>query len=91
MKKTTLETDIKKAIKTYLQYTGWYVFNILQGLGAHKGISDFIAVKNGRTLFLEVKKPGGKQSVNQEEFEREIIQHGGEYYVVCSIDDVEKL
>ena len=56
------ESAIKKYIKTYLQYRGWFIFHILQGVGSRRGVSDFIAVKDGRVLFLEVKTATGRQS-----------------------------
>ncbi len=91
MKKMTPETAIKKTIKQFLQYNRWYIFPILQGLGAHKGVSDFIAIKDGRTIFLEVKTPKGKQSEYQKEFERQVVEHGGEYYIVHGIDDIKEI
>ena len=85
------ENDIKKQIKTYLSYLGWYSFPLMQGLGSQRGLPDRIAIKDGRVLFLEIKRPGGKQSEGQIEFEKIIKSHGGEYYVVRSIEDVDKI
>jgi hypothetical protein len=42
-----LEGQIKASVKDYLLRTGWHAFPVLQGLGAYKGISDLIAVKDG--------------------------------------------
>ena len=93
MKKQTPESIVKAAVKKYLYYQGWYSFPILQGLGAHKGIADRIAVKNDTTLFIECKSPKGKLSPNQEQFGYTITYHGGlhlHYIVVRYIKDLIK-
>jgi len=87
-KKPTPETVIKRQVKQYLKLKGWFVFHILQGLGAYKGIPDFIACKDGRVIFLEIKSPNGKQSENQKTFERQLVLQKCVYLLV---DDVEQL
>ena len=82
------ENDVKKMVKQYLTLMEWFHFHILQGLGAFIGIPDRIAIKNGRVLFLEIKKPGGKLSPGQIIFRDLILSHGGEYY---KIDDLDRL
>jgi len=86
------ENDVKKQVKQYLSLKGYFHFHILQGLGAYKGIPDIIAIKNNRVLFLEIKKPvGWKQSDYQKQFQADIEEHGGEYYLVKSLDDLVKI
>jgi len=87
-KPLTPEGIIKLQVKRYMQWKKWFIFPVLQGIGAHKGISDFIAVKDGRVLFIETKTPKNKQSSDQKEFEQEITSHGGEYFVVRSLDEM---
>ena len=82
------ENDVKKQIKQYLTLMEWFYFHILQGLGAFIGIPDRIAIKNGRVLFLEIKKPGGKLSPGQIIFRDMILSHGGEYYRIDNLDDL---
>ncbi|MCE5285184.1 MAG: VRR-NUC domain-containing protein [Pelosinus sp.] len=84
------EKAIKRQIKAFLQYRGWFVFHILQGVGSYKGVSDFIAVKEGRVLFIEVKTTRGRQSEVQLQFEADIGRHGGEYLLARSLEDVAK-
>ena len=84
------ENEVKKQVKDYLNLKGYFHYPNLQGLGAYKGIPDRIAIKNGRVLFIEVKKPGAKQSVNQLAFQSEIWQHGGHYILVKCLDDLIK-
>jgi len=84
----TPETALKRQIRDYLRLKGWFVFHVLQGLGAYRGISDMIALKAGRVVFLEVKSPRGKQNENQRKFQQDVEDHGGEYWLVKSLDDV---
>jgi len=82
------ENEIKKQVKQYLTLMGWFSFHILQGLGSFLGIPDRIAIKGGRVLFLEIKKPGGKLSPGQIIFRDMILSHGGEYYKVDDLDSL---
>lgn len=85
------ENDIKLQVKQYLSLKGWYHFPILQGLGSFDGIPDRIAIKNGRTIYLEMKKPGGKQSPAQIEFEWNITNQKGEYFLIDNLDELIKI
>jgi len=85
------ENDIKKQVKQYLSLKGYFHFHIMQGLGAYKGIPDIIAIKNNRVLFLEIKRPGGRQSDYQKQFQANIEGQGGEYYLIKSLEDLVKI
>jgi len=94
MKKTQVkitENDIKRQIKQLLSLKGYFHFHILQGLGAYRGIPDIIAIKNNRVLFLEIKRPGGRQSDYQKQFQADIEGQGGEYYIVKCLEDLIKI
>jgi Holliday junction resolvase len=83
------EADIQRACKEWLQYHGWFVFKVHQSLGSYKGISDLIAIKNGRTIFVEIKTPKGRLSKQQEAFCEAIERHGGQYIVARGVEDLE--
>jgi len=85
------ETDILRQIRARLQWDKWLVIRHQQGLGCHKGLSDLTALKNGQTVYIEVKKPGGRQSDVQKDFQADIEAHGGVYVLAKSVDDVEFL
>ena len=87
MKKTTGETAVKQQVKHYLRLKGWLVFHNLAGLGCYPGISDFTAIKDGRTVWIEVKTPTGKQSERQLMFQEHVEGHGGEYVIIKSLED----
>lgn len=62
-------------------------------MAAHtmKGTPDIILIKDGIFIGLEVKRPGGKQSDDQKEFEKKCLKAGGQYHIVTSLDDVRAL
>ena len=82
------ENDVKKVCRDYMKVTGWFRFHILQGLGCFPGITDDIAIKNGNVLFIEYKRPGGKQRECQREFQIFIESHGGIYLLVKCLEDL---
>ena len=89
MKKPTPENAVKAEVKKYLHLTGWFVFPILQGLGAYRGISDMIAIKNGLVLFVECKSKRGSLSGDQMRFREHVRWNGGHYVVARGYEDVK--
>ena len=89
--KTQKETYIRRSITDALRLAGWAVFYIFQGLGSYKGISDLIAIKDGLTVYIEVKTETGRQSEYQKQFERIVTDHGGKYYLARSVNDIAEL
>jgi len=87
--KSTPENAIKRQIKDWLKWNGWFSFPILQGLGSYKGIPDLIAIKDGVVLFIEVKAPKGRLTPNQKQFRQDLVEHGGIYVIARDCDDVE--
>lgn len=85
------ENDIKRQVKEYLDVKGWFNFPLIAGLGSYPGLPDRIAIKGGRVLFLEIKRPGGKQSKYQKQFQANIEKAGGEYILVDSIESIMKV
>lgn len=73
MKIKITENDVKKQIMQGLEYQGWKVWRINNaGIYSKKtngyyfhgsaGISDLLAIKNDKMLFIECKRPKGKLS-----------------------------
>lgn len=58
-----------------------------------KGLSDLLAIKNGRHVWIEVKKSEKeKQRESQATFQKDIESAGAEYYLVSSgIEILQKL
>lgn len=56
------------------------------------GVADIILIRpGGRVVFLEVKRPSGKQSDSQVAFQARCRLAEAEYYVVTSLGDVQRL
>jgi hypothetical protein len=87
-KGTITEGAILAALRNYLRLRGWYVIRHQQSMGSHKGLSDLTAIKDGITVYLETKRPGGRLSPVQEQFRMAIEGHGGIYRVVASYEEV---
>lgn len=57
-----------------------------------KGIPDIIGIIGGRFYGIEVKIGKDRQSADQKEIQREILEAGGVYFIAKSYDDyLEKL
>ncbi len=82
------ESEIRAQIKQYLEWQGWFVFYHLQGLGSYPGLPDLQAVKDGRTIYIEVKRPGGRQSAKQKKFQQDLEAAGGIYILARKIEDL---
>lgn len=68
----------------YVPFVYWYA----NGQQASDGVSDLIAFKDGRQVFVEIKAPGKAQSKNQIGFMTAVMGVGCEYWL---IDDVEQV
>lgn len=98
-----LEKDIEKAILELLTFNGFLAWkNSTIGVYDSKmgsfrkpmgkfhltGVSDIIAIKHGVVWFIEVKTPKGKMTNNQKIFQEMVENHGGNYLLARSIDDI---
>ena len=98
------EAEIQRQCIELLTRTGWLVIRLNGGRSGtilwsrwyddtgvchQKGISDILAVKNSRLLALEIKRPGGKLSIEQREFLTCAMQHGAMPLVVEDVKDLE--
>jgi len=101
--KVQKEKDIQKAIIDYLRLKKCLVFKhhstgftMKDGEArafryGDKGIADIIGcLPSGRFLAIEVKRPGGKMTPEQDKFLLEVNLHGGLGLLATSIDDVSK-
>lgn len=91
------EKDFQKKIMLYfreLQKNGVPIFYWKAHSGGYQrgGVPDICSVINGRFYGWEVKRPlVGKVSNIQRDAIRGIEKAGGKAYVVCYVDDVEKV
>jgi hypothetical protein len=85
------EVDIQNAQREYLEWNGWFVIRHQQSLGSHKGLSDLTAIKDGWTVYIEVKTTTGILSEDQKDFRDHVISHGGTYIIGRCVEDVKFL
>ena len=100
------ESLIQNAIEVYLQYleNQHKLLYIKQNSGAlptarggfirfgKRGAADFmVLIQGGKTLNLEVKNEKGRQTDSQLTYELKLKKLGHKYYIVRSLDEVEKI
>ena len=106
MKNRVLENDVKRDIMTFLnlyssKFYVWRqnnagVFNAKKGkyiFHGLPGVADIIGLTRfGKFIAIEVKATGKKnnQSEAQKEFEKNIKEFNGYYFLVDSVEDLEK-
>lgn len=56
--------------------------------GAPKGTADYLVVKDGQVIFLEIKSEKGKLSPEQIEFSKEVQKQKAIYFIVRSLEDL---
>ena len=88
-KPVTPETAVKAAVKAMLAFMGWRSYPITQSMGSHPGLPDRIALKNGITVYVEVKGPDGKPSDHQKQFQEECERAGCFYALVRSAEELK--
>ena len=97
-----VEHDLQNKIRLELSKLGWITFRTNVGKvkladgrwfdsGLPVGFSDLIALKDGKTVFIEVKRKGGKPSKSQINFINKMKAMGFKSGIVYSFEDVLKL
>lgn len=85
------EGEILRPIRDFLRAEGWLVIRNQQGLGSYRGLPDPTAIRGSQVWRIEVKTPRGHLSEGQENFRRDVREHGGSWLLARSIQDVEFL
>ena len=100
------EAKIQADIVQYLQTRGVYFFSVpneaagrdaairmarLKAMGLRSGVSDMVLIFPGQVVFVEVKDENGKQSDNQRRFQDKVNELGFDYFLVKSVEDVQKV
>jgi len=93
------EAQIQAAIVKALSQLGFLVIHVpnqaTRGRQRYSGLlpgaPDLVVIGRGRVWFMEVKRPGGKQSLSQSIVQRLIEERGFAYHVVHSVDEALKV
>ena len=81
-----LENQIQKQIIDYLEKNKWYVIKLISTTKA--GIPDLCAIRDGTTIFIEVKRKGCHPRPLQEHRMNELTEHGVLAFVATSLEVV---
>ena len=95
------ETQIQRAIIECLRFQRiacWRIntVGIPNGNGGFRqnsemrGMADIAVIYKGLSVWLEVKRPKGKQTQAQFEFQHAVERAGGFYFIVKSVEDALK-
>lgn len=66
---------------------GWNI--LLSMMGRMPGVADLVFTSENKTLYMELKIPGGKQTDNQKTFERWCKNHSIPYVICRSWDEAK--
>lgn len=80
------EQSIQNAIREHLKSEGWLVVKCMAM--SKPGWPDLLAIKGGRHLHIEVKRPGGRISPLQTMMHQQLQQHGAEVFIAYGVEDV---
>lgn len=65
-----------------------YYGNHLKKMGLRSGVPDMIILKDGEVFYIELKSKNGKLTKNQKFIKEEIIENGGNYFLLNSIESI---
>jgi len=82
-----LESAIQSKIIKRLEKAGWYVVKLIQT--TKNGIHDIMALKNGKAIFIEVKRPGETPDDLQLLRHAQIAKAGFDSFWVDNAEDPE--
>lgn len=80
------ESLIQTKIKTKLEASGWMVIKLIQT--SCNGITDQLALKEGKAVFIEVKQPGKKPTDLQLHRHKQLREKGFEVVVATDVSDI---
>ena len=82
------ETKIQSQITDTLKDLGFYVIRLV--LAQPNGCPDLIAIRNGKTVFVEVKQPGEKARKLQKYRHKQISDQGIPVLTVSSSEEIKR-
>lgn len=85
-KPTELESDIQSDIIDFAHVRGWFAVKIVSP--SRRGMMDIYALRHGRHVWIEVKRPGEVLREQQAKLAREMKAHGA--MDVHAVDSLEQ-
>lgn len=87
----TDEKGVKRVVRRVLNKAGVYTFMPPAQAYGKSGISDIIAIKYGKAVFIETKFKYNKPSDNQIRFGDEVESHGAVFVVINERNMLDRL
>ena len=84
----TPEGKVKDQIRKYMRASGWTMIHIPGNTFSFPGSPDYIALRKGTCVFIEVKSAKGKLTEAQEQAKRIIEEQGFMHITARSAGDV---
>lgn len=81
-----MESKIQSKIKAKFERSGWMVVKLIKT--NCNGIPDLMCLKNGKTIFVEVKQPGKAPTELQLYRHKELMAKGFEVWVLTDDRDI---
>jgi len=82
------ESIIQREIIRHLEGEDWFVLKLIQT--NKNGIPDLLAIRQGKSIFVEVKRAGAKARPLQEYRMKEIHLKGVNSFVAHSVEELKK-
>jgi len=100
-KSKTPESSVMSALRDWLGWKGWMIVRNQQSMGSQPGVPDLTVIREGRVLWIEVKRPKvlgesgkmiaeGELSGAQARFRDDLLRHKGEFVLARSVEDLER-
>jgi len=89
------ESSVRRKVVAYLKASGFMVIPYPGAAHGMAGVPDLIAIRvspktqEPQTLFVELKRPGGRLSGVQRARQREMERHGADIVVVSDLEHLK--
>jgi Holliday junction resolvase len=89
MDRSAAHTDLCRLVRQYLEYQGFGVWKLWGGPMGDGGMPDFMAIKAGVAVFIEVKTGRAQLQADQVKQRDKLLRAGALYLECRSVDQLE--
>jgi hypothetical protein len=87
--KTEKESDLQSEILEFARIRRWFAQKT--EFKGRTGGMDIVCIRDGRTIWIEVKREGEEARLKQEKVAREMRAHGAEVFLVDNMEDARRI
>jgi hypothetical protein len=87
--KTKKESELQSDILDFAHIRRWFAQKI--EFKGRTGGEDLVCIRDGRTIWIEVKREGEEARMKQEKVAREMRAHGAEVFLVDNMEDARRI